>query len=244
MTTVISWCFMLYFVILLLERVQSIIKISADGILTSVFNSYASIVVAMSLVATAILLAIKCKGFWESLFNNAAKPDYLWLSVTAGVMLISGMVHTAHTVAPVQFAAYGALIAGMILRTVQTTKGTGNTLSWWFSLAFVVALSMAIPVVYSTGIKQATLFYVIEAVVTLALIVSFTMLLINIMTGNGANLLWWIPAIIVLLGDTLVIALRWRERINFFVMFFAIITIALFAIGKLLFANRNGIVMK
>lgn len=238
MTTVISWFFMFYFVILFLERAQSLIKIGTDRFFVDGFNSYVNVMVVLSLIATIVLLIFKNNGFWNSLFSNNVRVDYLWLSITAGVMLVSGMVHTENTVAPVQFASYGALIVAMILRTIQVTRGNGNTFSWWYSLAFVVVLSMAIPVVYSTEIKQATLFYVIEAVVSLALVVSFTLLLINVMMGNGANLLWWIPTIIVLVGDALVVGLKWRESVNSFVMIFAILTIAMFAIGKIIFARK------
>ena len=244
MTATISWCFLFYFVILGLERLQSIIKNSTENFSPTRFNTYANLVVAVSLIVTAVLLAVACKGFWGSLFSNSVTPNYLWLSITAGVMLVAGMVHTENTVVTVQFASYGALILGMILRTVQVTKDKGNTFSWWFSLAFVIVLAMSIPVVYSTTIRNAALFYVIEAVVMLALVTSFTLLLINVMTGNGANLLWLIPTLIVLCGNTLVLALRWRESVNSFVLIFSILTVVLYAIGKLLLSNKNGIMMK
>lgn len=234
MSIAISWLFLAYFVILFAERLQSLLKIGFAGFFNSGFDGYVNVMTIVSLLATVVLLAFFNKGFWTSLFSRSTTPDYLMLSVTAGVILLSGMVHTEHTIAPIQFGAYGALILAMILRTIQIVGGTEHPFHWWYSLIFVVILSMAIPVVYPTSIESSTLFYFIEAIVSVALVVCFTVLLVKVMTGQGANLLWLIPVLIVAVGDTIVLAMRWKENVNSFVLIFGSLSVLVYLVGKLI----------
>ena len=160
------------------------------------------------------------------------------LTVTAGVMLVSGMMHTEYTVAPVQFVSYGMLIIAMALRTVQTAAGADHPGMFWYSLAFLTVFSMAIPVMYRAEIAHATLFHVIEAIVALALVACFTWMLRDLFLGQGHNLLRWVPMLIAAVGDAVILAMRWKENVNTFVLLFVILSAVVFAVGKVLFAAQ------
>ena len=135
MNIFISWFFVLYFVILFVERLQSIIKSCVDpsvSLYGNAFNGYTYTLTFLSLGATLILLLFFNNSFWHSLFNNSVLPNYSMLTITSGVLLLSGMVHTEHTLAPVQFVSYGMLIIAMILRTIQTSSGVEVPFTFWY----------------------------------------------------------------------------------------------------------------
>lgn len=234
MITVISWLFLAYFIILWAERVQSLIRLKDNKEDSDGFNAYVNLVTILSLAATTVLLAFFNKSFWISLFKTEVVPDFTMLSVTAGVLLIAGMVHTEKTLAGLQFGAYGALILAMILRTIETARGAVNPFSWWYSLFFVIIFSMAVPVVYPTKIKRAVLFYTIESVVSFALVTAFTVFLANVMNGNAANLLWLAPVAIVAIGDSIILYMSRKEEINRFLLTFGSATVLMFVVGVLI----------
>lgn len=238
LNTVISWLFLGYFLILFAERAQSLVRIcrgSAADLYRSGFDGYVNTVTIVSLAATLVLLLFFCKGFWHSLVDPTLPADYSVLTITAGVLLVSGMVHTEHTIAPVQFASYGLLIVAMILRSVQLSAGSANRPLLWYSLAFLTVFSMAIPVMYHAQIPQATLFHIIEAVVSLALVACFTWMLRDLFLGGGNDLLRWIPMLIAAIGDAVILAMRWQESVNTFVLIFIVLSAVMFAAGKIIF---------
>lgn len=238
MNTAVSWFFLLYFVILFFERTQSLIRITSAAntkFLGTAFNGYVNIITVLSLAAALIMLIAFNKDFWLSLVNNSVTPNYSMLTVTAGVILVSGMVHTEFTVPPIQFTAYGMLIVAMILRTVEATSGAAP-FKFWYSLIYLTVFSMAIPVMYHSDIKNAAVFHVIEAVTALVLVACFTFMLREMFLGNGENLLYLLPIIIAVVCDTVILAMRWKESVNSFVLIFVILSAVLFAAGKILFA--------
>lgn len=241
LTKPISWLFLLYFVILFAERTQSLVRVAAeDRLFASGFATLVDILAILSLCAVLIMLAFCNKRFWQSLFS-AAEPDYSVLTITSGVILISGMVHTEYTIPPVQFAAYGALILSMILRAAELSGRSKRRSSLWYSLIYLTVFSMAIPVMYalnaSNSLAFEVAFYALETVVMLLLVLSFTVMLRRLFLGRGENLLLWIPFLIMVIGDAAVLWMRWAEEINFFVLIFAAISAVLFLIGKFLRFN-------
>ena len=240
----ISWLFLLYFAILFGERAQSLIRIiSENRMFAKEYDIIVNLTAIISLCATIIMLLVFNLSFWKSLFTPA-EANYSILTITAGVMLVSGMVHTEYTIPGIQFAAYGMLIAAMILRTVQLASGAKNRASLWYSLIYLTMFSMAIPVMYeldaSDNWAYEKLFYFIEADVMLLLVVSFTLMLRRLFIGKGENLLLWIPFLIMVVGDTAVIWMRWTDEINWFVLIFAAVSAAMFLVGKLIFRKKNG----
>lgn len=237
MKKAISWMFLAYFIILFAERAQSIVRelFFRGSLKLSNFDVFVTVVACLSLAGTVVLLAAFSGDFWRSLFKTDILPDYPRLTMTAGVILLSGMVHTEFTIAPVQFVAYGALIIGMILQTVLNVKAGGNAFRHWFSLAYITAFSMAIPVMYHSNIRLSVLFHVIEAVAAFALVAFFTLALGRIFTGNADDLLMIIPFGAMAVLDAVIVAMRWPEYVNTFVLIFAVLSAVLFAAGKILF---------
>lgn len=239
MNTIISWFFVLYFGILFIERFQSIIRSYMDSkviLYGNGFNAYTYTISFISLGATIILLIFFNNSFWHSLIDNSIIPNYSMLAITAGVLLISGMVHTEHTIAPIQFISYGMLIVAMILRTIQASSGAEVPFKLWYSLIFLISFSMAIPVMYHSNIEHETLFHVIEAIASLILVFFFTYMLHQMFIGQGNNLLYWIPIITAIIFDAIIIAMRWKESVNVFVLIFIIASTILFMVGKIIFA--------
>lgn len=236
MQTAISWTFLAYFLILFAERAQSLIRtvLSGKGLFSDGFSIYVNLLTILSLAATLVLLIGFNSGFWASFFSTSAQVNMTNLSITAGVLLLSGMVHTEYTIPPLQFASYGVLIIGLILQTVISVKNGGSALGLWYSLAYLVTYSMAIPVMYHSSIPNATLFHILEAITAFVLVAMFTFMLMRVMTGQGSNLLLWIPFLVMLILDTILIVMRWKESINMFVLIFAGLSTVLFIIGMIL----------
>ncbi len=236
---VISWLVLGYFLILFAERAQSLVRIcrtSFPDLYRTGFDGFVDTVTILSLLISVGLLSFGCKNFWRSLVDSSVMPDYTMLTITAGVMLVSGMMHTEHTIAPVQFVSYGLLIAAMVLRTVQVASGNEHAFMFWYSLVFLTAFSMAIPVMYPVRIPRAVLFYVVEAITAMALVACFTWMLRNLFVGRGKDLLYRIPMVIAVIGDTVILAMRWKERVNTFVLIFIVLSAVIFAVGRMIFA--------
>ena len=237
LTPWIAWCVLLYFVILFAERAQSVIRVLlGGGFFATGFDGYVDTLTVLSLAATAALLAVWNGALWPALAGKGT-PDYARLAVTAGVLLLSGMVHTEYTLAPVQFAAYGALIVALILRTAEVAPGT-DRFKLWYSLIYLTVFSMAIPVMYRTSLPHSALFHVIEAMTAILLVFFFTVFMRRVFLGNGEDLLQKEPFLVAVVADAIILALRWPEKINAFVLIFAALTLVLFVIGKILFRRR------
>ena len=239
-TKLISWLFLLYFVILFGERLQSLIRaISQNGLFSSSFDDLVNLTAIMSLCSAVILLLTFNISFWKSLFSDI-EPDYSTLTIAAGVMLVSGMVHTECTIPAIQFVAYGALILAMILYALEISGIVMSRFCMWYSLAYLTVFSMAIPVVYRSWMANAGLFHLIEAVVMLALVTCFTVMLRKYFVDQDENMLKWVPFGIMLVGDTVLIVMRWQEEVNVFVLIFAALSAVLFFVGKILFRRINA----
>lgn len=161
-TALTSWFLLLYFLILFAERAQSVIRSLSGGfssLYQNAFAGYVNTLTVLSLLATIVLLAGFNRDFWKSLFGSCP-PNYLMISITAGVLLLSGMVHTEYTIAPIQFVSYGMLIVAMIIRTVETSAQAENSFRTWYSLAYLILFAMAVPVVYETHIALAAVMIV------------------------------------------------------------------------------------
>ena len=238
--SIISWFFLMYFVILFAERLQSLIRAAmGNQLFMDAFEAAASIIVSLSLLSAIALLTFCNKSFWKSL-TGKAEPDYNMMTVTAGVILVSGMIHTEYTIPGIQFASYGMLIVAMILRAVQLTPASKNRCGLWYSLIYLTVFSMAIPVVYKHySLTNATLFHVIEYCVMFALVCSFMLMLRRLFLGRGENLLLWLPFAVMAVGDAVVLWMGRAAEVNTFVLIFAVLSAVLFIIGKIIFAIQK-----
>lgn len=237
-----------YFLILTVERIISLCVVFTGEF--SAYNSldyYMTITTILSLVGAYVFLAVKCrfvlfkgKNGKRSLVPLSTPENYKALSVAAGILLVSGMLHTHGSIPPVQFVSYGFILASMAIHTVQNAKKAGYADRKWLSFAYIVAYSMAIPVVYHTEIELAFLFIPIEIVVSLGMVIMFTLMLVTFYSGKGECSFSLLPFLTALFGDALVLSMRWHEEINYMVLIFICITTILWFTGTVLGINAEN----
>lgn len=231
---VMNWFIMGYFIILFAERAQSLIRSFADSNVSvwgSGFSRYVNGICILSLAAFLILLLAINRDFLKSLFVKDTAVNYKMLCITIGVILISGMVHTEHTIPAIQFGSYGLLIVALIICTAKNNASSGNSLLLWMSLVYLIFFSMAIPVVYESGIKNAGLFHIIEAVTSLVLVAGFAYLSYRVFAGQAVNLFLICPIVVAIIGDAIVLAMRWKEYVNSFVLIFLVASVVMWIAG-------------
>ena len=215
-----NWLIMLYFIILFAERVQSIVRSIRDKdvkLFGSGFDSYVYLAVFLSLAAFLVLLAVGNAAFLQSLFtmdmNVYRSIDYRMLSITAGVILVSGMVHTEYTIPGIQFASYGMLIAALVIKTACANAQAKDSVLLWMSLIYLILFS-------------------------LALVAAFAVLMYKVLIGNAVDLFYVIPVAIAVIGDTIIVAMRWKEKVNGFVLIFLIAASVMWIAGRIAAAVR------
>ncbi|MCR4561991.1 MAG: hypothetical protein K5694_02135 [Bacilli bacterium] len=229
----INLFFFVYFLLLLVERVLSVIfsysdkKVSLYG---SAFHGYVYTVVFLSIGAFFVYLFLRCRKNIKALVKVNTELDYRDICIASGILLLSGMVHTEYTISGLQFASYGVLILGIILRVIEMQKVYKRRALSYMSLIYLVAFSMAIPVMYPSQIDLHVFFHVLEAIASIGLVATFTYLMVLLFSGKDDLFLYW-PIALVLALDIPLIILRWNEEINFFVLIFLILSFVLFLVG-------------
>ena len=232
LTYFINLCFFLYFVLLIVERSISVILSLSNNInlYGNAFDGYVYTLVFVSIVGFLVLLILKCRPNIKALFKLDENLKFDWLCVAGGVLLLSGMVHTHYTISGLQFASYGIWILGILLKVISIHHKTENKVLLWLSFAYLVAFSMAIPVMYHSAIEAHIFFHILEAVGSIALVGAFTYLLLRLFNDNGDLFPLW-PIILAIVIDVPLIVLRWKEDINFFVLIFIVLSTALYIVG-------------
>lgn len=234
-----------YFPLLTIERIVSLcIMFSSDTVTLTSLDYYMAGLVILSIAAAYAFLAVEFRKTLLNLFNRrkwstlprtlTSRHGLRMLTAAAGILLAGGMVHTHGTFAPVQFAAYACILAAMAVHTVQNVKAEAWVDRKWLSFAYVAAYSMAIPVVYHTQIEYARLFIPIEIVVSLGMVILFTLMLMEFFTGNGENRFSLLPFLVAVFGDCLIISMRWNEEVNVFVLIAICIATVLWFSGSIL----------
>ena len=233
----IELSFLLYFVILIVERALSVILSVTNGInlFANGYNVFTYLTVFISISTFLIYFLLRCRDIFNFKIEN---PNYNDLCIASGILLLSGMVHTEFTIPGIQFASYGILIIGILLRVIQVNKTSKNRLLLWFSFIYLVSFSMAIPVTYPSNMESHVFFHIFEGITSYLLVGVFTCLMIMIFKGKE-NLFYFAHFIIMLILDTVLIAWRWNEEINMFVLIFASLTTLLFVIGTILKAKKK-----
>ena len=150
------------------------------------------------------------------------------------------MVHTEYTISWLQFISYGILIVGLILQTILNNKTEKNKVLLWLSLVYLISYSMAIPVSYECFLEYHLIFHIIQGIATYCLVLLFTLLMIKIFQKEN-NIFIFEFFIPMFLLDSILIALMWKQEINYFVLIFAALSSLLFIIGKMvpLIQNRK-----
>lgn len=230
LATINTWEYILiafYFLILFAERTQSIVRAAKNKVLfTDSLHKYMAVLCFVSFIGTFGLIVARFIGAsrlkqasiaGDSNISQYATMQLVLLVVAVGCILLSGMVHTEYTIPGIQFGAYGLLIVAMVLRVIanQNEMAAGKKA---LMLLYVIAFSMAIPVVYASQCRHKTAFHITECIVSFVLVVIFSIMFFALFYGNYKALLNPLFLIIALIGDILVLALRWDETINWFVL--------------------------
>ncbi len=228
----INLCFFLYFVLLIAERTISVVLSLSDNInlYGNAFDGYVYSLLFLSVIGFLVLLIVKCRPNIKAIFKPSDNLHFDWLCIAGGVLLLSGMVHTHYTISGLQFASYGVWILGILLKVISIHSKNENKALLWLSFAYLVAFSMAIPVMYHSAIEAHLFFHVLEAIGSIALVAGFTYLLLRLFNDNGDLFPLW-PIILAIVIDVPLIVLRWNEEINFFVLIFIALSTALYIVG-------------
>ena len=104
------------------------------------------------------------------------------------------------------------------------------------SFLYLVAFSMAIPVVYPSALSYAPVFEALEGVSAVLLVMVFTRMVIALYEGKE-DLFDWPFIVLAVVLDAALIALRFQEEINWFVLIFASLSALLFLAGTILKAS-------
>lgn len=231
-----------YFPLLTIERIVSLcIMFSGYSPVLTSLDFYMTGLVILSIIATYAFLAVEFRKLLFKRCNWKNIPKALlsrhglkMLSAAVGILLSGGMVHTHGSFPPVQFVAYACVIAAMAVHTVQYVKIEAWVDRKWLSFAYITAYSMAIPVVYHTQIPLARLFIPIEIVVSLGLVILFTLMLMKFFSGNGENKFSLLPFLVAIFGDSLIISMRWHEEVNVVALIAVCIATVLWFTGAIL----------
>ena len=229
---------MLYFVILTAERVISLVKCCLGSF--KGFDSldyYMLMLTVFAIFGSYIFGVIRCTDIIRR--RNKNNDIFSELSVSAGILLLGGMVHTEGSIPVMQFISYGMILVSMAIHTAMNVKLSKNADHKWLSFAYIVAYSMAIPVVYHTNISISYIFIPIECVVSAVMVGMFTIMLGRFYAGNGENSFSLVPFMPALFGDFAVLFLCWEEEINTFVLIFLCVMTVLWFAGNMMFIKRK-----
>ena len=78
---------------------------------------------------------------------------------------------------------------------------------------------------------SAGLFHIIEAVVSLVLVAAFAYMAYRVFNNDAVNLFMLLPIIIAVIGDAVILSLRWKEQVNTFVLIFIIASAVMWLAG-------------
>lgn len=225
--------FILYFVILTAERIVSLVS-QITFMSAVIYEMVKGIFVIISLITGWAYLLIKGRGIFK-LTAPKCGSDFLQPSVAAGILLVSGMIHTHVTIAPIQFVSYGFLLAAMGIYTAECVKSKGKGALRWITFAYITAFSMAIPVMYDTdcSCNFCAAFAITQIFVSLGLVACFTVMLYRFFKDDGLSYFRIYEIVLAIIGDGLVLFLRWHREINFFVLAAVVLAAILWLTGKI-----------
>ena len=226
--------FLMYFIVLFCERVLSLVFSINRGdeyslLSGNVFNYVAYAVTAASLIAGVVLAVKPCAKMYRAFvseeaysFEQNAKP----LAIAVAVILFGGMMHTGFTLAKVQFAAYGFLIAALIVRAVEKCLAGNDKFITIVSVIYLTFFSMTIPVCYISFMAQPLqgLFFAAEFLAVFLLVPTFGYMTYRFLKDGVTSFSPIIPAAMLALCG-LVVGLGWTEKINWFVLIFVGLTV-------------------
>jgi len=231
-----------YFLVLLAERIVALslsINAADDPYLfdNGFFPKTAYIITAISVVAGFIILIKPIIQIFIRAIKNVEYDfghNFKQLIIGSMALLVSGMMHTGKTIAPLQFVAYGFLIVAMLMKTIEKINEGTDKFPAIMSLIYLVCFSMSIPVCYMTNLTGALgiSFYVVEFLATFTLIPCFGIMLYDFFM-NGVSKFHPCPFSIAVVLAGLTVGLKWTDEINYFVLGALIATIISYIIYQI-----------
>lgn len=235
-----------YFFVLFGERTASVISafMYADFTDLGFFWLYAHIAATVSLI---VFLAIGMPTLVRAvarIFSPEIHTEnhYRMLSCSVGVLLVSGMIHTDNTVLWLQFTAYGGLLLSMLLRSIGAAGNARSgvtTARLVVSYLYILCFSMAIPVAYEVSLPTAAVFYAVEIITSLFLVFAFTVMLDGFYSSGGLVNFNFLLTLLMLAANAVILALRWTEAVNYFLIIFSPLTALLMIIGRVKYGNHQ-----
>ncbi len=223
---------LLYFPILTIERVISLAAFFGGNMSGYDFLDWYMVLLTISAtIAAYVYLFVKCPGA-VNINSPKSGEQYGHICIAAGLLLLGGMVHTVGTIPPIQFASYGMILISMAIHTALSVKEKKNAPYRWLSFGYILAYSMAIPVVYHTAGELKMVFYPVEIITSAAMVVMFTIMLRRFYAESAECRFAVCPVAFAVVMDAAVLALRWSEEINVFVLIFICVTVPLWIAGK------------
>ncbi len=229
---------LLYFAILTTERIISLIAcFTGDVDSFDLLDYYMVMLTIFAMFGAYIFAVMRCTDVIKKRDENS--NVFSELGIAAGILLLGGMVHTNGSIPVMQFISYGMILISMAIHTAENVKLSKNTDKKWLSFAYIVAYSMAIPVVYHTSIELDYLFIPIECAVSVGMVTMFTIMLTRFYHRNGESKFGLVPFRIALVGDYAVVALRCEEEVNVFVLIFICVTTVLWFAGNIMCIKKR-----
>lgn len=234
--TLIFITFLAYYFILLGERIFSLIKCFSTVGVSSMFlaGKFEAYIYGMSSICILLFVFAFLISLGKVLANGIEK-SMISLSVTAGIILIPGLLDTANSFAPVQFVAYGLLLLGCLIRYIDIMKDTEKNASHIFSFLYLASFSMAVPVVHKTDAGNTNMaYYLVEGLGSLVLVVVFVIMLCFLFSEKHkvvVNPIFLLPVLAVV---GLMTFLSWGTNyINWFVVVAAGIAVIMLIITRI-----------
>lgn len=247
----ISIGFIGYTLILLGERIAALILSVKNGgeyalVSNNVMPTVYYAIVALSITTGVVLLA---KPLFEMSVQLFKKENYEFnykeLIIGTMVLLVSGMMHTGFTLAPVQFVAYGFLIMSLVCNTIDSCFRNKNNYNSIVSVIFLTLFSMAIPVAYvSVNSATAVPFYIFALVAVFALIPIFGFMLYEFF-NKGEISFDYAPviAVVALSGGMVLLNFTGFADFNLFVAIFVVLTAAFYlSFGLKIYLANKGLI--
>lgn len=239
----INLTFIAYFIILFTERVISLVRSFANFSFKTIFSYYFSgfvyTIVILSLVAFMVYLLFKCLDSLKAICKTDTAVDFKNLSIASAILLVSGMFHTEYTISVVQFISYGILIVGLLLKFVELHKQEENKVDLWLAFIYLVVFSMAIPVSYPSLMKSADGFHTLEFITSLSLVAAFGYFAYSLFNEKYKAIYNPIVFIATIILDTTLIAWRWKEEVNVFVLIFLCASILVYSLAFILRKSKK-----
>lgn len=229
---------LLYFAILTVERIISLVScFTGDVNSFDLLDYYMVMLTIFAMFGAYIFAVMRCTDVVKSHDKN--DNIFSELGIAAGILLLGGMVHTGGSLPVMQFVAYGMILLSMAVHTAENVKLSKNAHKKWLSFAYTVAYSMAIPVVYHSSVTLDYLFIPIECAVSVGMVAMFTIMLTRFYNGSGESEFGLPAFLLALFGDCAVLALRWEEEVNVFLLIFLCVTAALWLAGNIMCVKKK-----